>query len=258
MKTTRYLDTHPGTRPRIFAHRGFTMAGGKQVSDENTLQSFERALSAGADYIESDIQVSKDGIPVLFHDNDLRRLTGSRAKISELILAELQDIKLPFGGTIPSLRQALSKFPDAKFNLDFKTKSSENVGIRVIEDLKAQDRVLVSSFSERSRRRALANATSPLASSAGSAKVLSCYLAAMAGREKAVTETLDGIQALQIPMNRYGLNFTHPKFLEKVLPSGVEIHYWTINDPKVMNELFVLGAHGIVTDRTDLAVANFS
>ena len=258
MKTTRYLDTHPGTRPRIFAHRGFTMADGKQVADENTFQSFERALSAGADYIESDIQVTKDSIPVLFHDNDLKRLTGSKDKISELNLSEIKEIKLPFGGTIPSLRQALSEFPDAKFNLDFKTKFSESVGIEVIEDIKAQDRVLVSSFSERSRRRALANATSPLASSAGSAKVLACYLAAMTGREKALARILSGIDALQIPMHRYGLDFTHPKFLEHVLPSGVEIHYWTINDPTVMKELFALGAHGIVTDRTDLAVANFS
>jgi glycerophosphoryl diester phosphodiesterase len=43
-----------------------------------------------------------------------------------------------------------------------------------------------------------------------------------------------------------------------VLPLGVEIHYWTINEPKTMLELFALGAHGIVTDRADLAVKTFS
>jgi glycerophosphoryl diester phosphodiesterase len=43
-----------------------------------------------------------------------------------------------------------------------------------------------------------------------------------------------------------------------VLAAGVEIHFWTINDPKQMQELFHLGAHGIVTDRADLAMKTFS
>jgi glycerophosphoryl diester phosphodiesterase len=73
-----------------------------------------------------------------------------------------------------------------------------------------------------------------------------------------LSRELQNIDALQIPMKRYGIDFTHPKFLEKILPSGVEIHYWTINDPKTMLELYSLGAHGIVTDRADIALATFS
>ena len=258
MKTTAYLDTHPGTRPRIFAHRGLTYSGDKKVADENTLESFQLALAAGADYLESDIQVTKDKIPVLFHDTDLKRLVGKRTLIADLTLSELKQIRLPHSGQIPTLAEALTRFPEAKFNLDLKTSAAETVGIETILSCGAQNRVLVSSFSEASKKRALARTTTPLASSAGSAKVLKSYLLARCGMEKALAHEVQGIDALQIPIKRYGIDFTHPRFLEMILPTGIEIHYWTINDPKLMLELFSLGAHGIVTDRADLAVQTFS
>jgi len=258
MKTTGYLGTHPESRPRIFAHRGLTFSGGTEVADENTIKAFELALAAGADYLESDIQVTSDQVPVLFHDKDLKRLVGKNTKISELSLAQLQSIRLPLQGQIPTLNQALEMFPEAKFNLDIKTPLAETVGIAAISELNASERVLVSSFSERSRKRALAESSAPLATSAGSSKVLASYLLARAKRMRSLSNQLADIDALQIPTKLYGIDFTHPKFLAQVLPLGVEIHYWTINDPIQMIDLFHLGAHGIVTDRTDLAMKAFS
>lgn len=258
MNTTRYLDTHPGTRPRIFAHRGLTFQGEKSVADENTLQSFELALTAGADYLESDIQVTKDKVPVLFHDGDLTRLVGKKTRISDLTLSQIKQIELPHLGKIPTLEETLIAFPEAKFNLDLKTPLAETVGIQTILKLEAANRVLVSSFSEASRKRALASCPTPLATSAGSSKVLLSYLLARAGLEKSLAKQLVGIDALQIPIRFLALDFTHPKFLEQILPLGVEVHYWTINDPKTMVDLFAIGAHGIVTDRADLAVKTFS
>ena len=258
MKTTGYLDTHPGTRPRIFAHRGLTFQGDKSVADENTLKAFELALAAGADYLESDIQVTKDKVPVLFHDGDLTRLVGKRARVSDLTLSQIKQIELPHLGKIPTLEEALVAFPEAKFNLDLKTPQAETVGIQTILKLNAENRVLVSSFSEASRKRALAISPTPLATSAGSSKVLLSYLLARAGMEKSLAKQLVGIDALQIPIRLYGIDFTHPKFLEQILPLGVEVHFWTINDPQTMLDLFALGAHGIVTDRADLAVKTFS
>jgi len=258
MKTTLYLDTHPGTRPRIFAHRGLTFQGEKSVASENTLEAFDLALTAGADYLESDIQVTQDKVPVLFHDDDLARLVGKKSKVSDLTLSQLKQIQLPHSGKIPTLEEALVAFPEAKFNLDLKTRQAESVGIQTILRLGAENRVLVSSFSEASRKRALASTDTPLATSAGGSKVLLSYLLARAGMEKALAKQLVGIDALQIPIRFLSLDFTHPKFLELILPLGVEVHYWTINDPKTMLELFAIGAHGIVTDRTDLAVKTFS
>ena len=258
MNTTGYLAATPASRPRIFAHRGLTFQSGKQVVDENTIDSFDLALAAGADYLETDLQLSKDGIPVLFHDSDLSRLVGSKKLISTLTLDELKRIRLPFGGEIPTLQEALEKFPSAKFNLDFKTPSTESPGMAVIAATAAFERVLVSSFSEPSRIRALAHSPVNLASSAGSSKVLASYTLARLGLTKQLASSLETVHALQIPTKMYGIDFTHPRFVQAVLNQDKEIHYWTINDPNEMVSLFALGAHGIVTDRTDIATKVFS
>jgi glycerophosphoryl diester phosphodiesterase len=258
MNPTGYLGAVPASRPRIFAHRGLTFQADKQVVDENTIDSFELALAAGADYLETDLQLTKDGVAVLFHDSDLSRLVGSKQLISTLTLDELKQIRLPFGGEIPTLQQALERFPSAKFNLDFKTPSTESPGMAVIAAMGAFERVLVSSFSEASRVRVLAHSPVTLASSAGSSKVLTSYTLARLGLTKQLASSLTSVHALQIPTKMYGIDFTHPRFVEAVLNQDKEIHYWTINDPAEMVTLFSLGAHGIVTDRSDIATKVFN
>ena len=258
MNTTGYFETHPETRPRVLAHRGLTFDGSRQVFDENTIEAFAKAIEVGADFLESDIHVTKDLVPVLYHDADLQRLTGKKTLVSALTLSELKQIRLPLGGQIPTLEQALETFPAAKFNLDIKTQFAETAGMQTILTLGAESRVLITSFSDKSRLRALAMSPTPLASSAGSSRVAKSYLAARLGRERSVADLLSDVAAIQIPTRRYGVDLTHPAFLEKVLPLGVEIHYWTINDAEQMQELFALGAHGIVTDRADIAISTFS
>jgi glycerophosphoryl diester phosphodiesterase len=258
MNTTGYLGVIPDSRPRIFAHRGLVFQGERQVVDENTINSFELALAAGADYLETDLQLTEDGVAVLFHDSDLSRLVGAKQSVSSLTLSELKQIRLPFGGTIPTLQEALEKFPTAKFNLDFKTRSTESPGMAVIKANGAYERVLVSSFSEASRVRALSHSPVLITSSAGSSKVLASYTLARLNMTKPLADSLADVQALQIPTRMYGIDFTHPRFVEAVLNQDKEIHYWTINDPAEMISLFALGAHGIVTDRCDIATKVFS
>ena len=258
MNPTGYLGAISDSRPRIFAHRGLVFQGDRQVVDENTIDSFELALAAGADYLETDLQLTEDGVAVLFHDSDLSRLVGAKQSVSSLTLSELKQIRLPFGGTIPTLQEALEKFPTAKFNLDFKTRSTESPGMAVIKANGAYERVLVSSFSEASRVRALSHSPVPITSSAGSSKVLASYMLARLNMTKQLAHSLADVQALQIPTRMYGIDFTHPRFVEAVLNQDKEIHYWTINDPAEMISLFALGAHGFVTDRCDIATKVFS
>ncbi len=70
---------------KTVAHRGFS-----ENYPENTLIAFQKALDAGADGIETDLRLSLDGQPVIFHDDDLKRITGLRKKPEELTLEELQ------------------------------------------------------------------------------------------------------------------------------------------------------------------------
>ncbi|MEK5332402.1 glycerophosphodiester phosphodiesterase [Lysinibacillus sp. FSL W8-0992] len=73
----------------VFAHRGASA-----YALENSFKAFEKALELGADGIELDIQLSKEGIPVVYHDPQLSRLVGSNKLVNECTIAELQSFKL--------------------------------------------------------------------------------------------------------------------------------------------------------------------
>lgn len=71
--------------PLVIAHRGASAC-----APENTLVAFERAIADGAEGLEFDVQLAKDGVPVVFHDFDLKRICGRAGTISDFASAELQ------------------------------------------------------------------------------------------------------------------------------------------------------------------------
>ncbi len=75
----------------LIAHRGYA-----NYFPENTLVAIAGALDSGAKYIETDIQLSKDGIPVLFHDRDMRRLCNTKGSIHEYTYNELQRFSVSY------------------------------------------------------------------------------------------------------------------------------------------------------------------
>ena len=72
----------------VLAHRG-----GSLESYENTLQSFEYSRSIGCKYIETDVQVTSDGVPYIFHDESLKRIVGDDILFSQLTAKEIDKIK---------------------------------------------------------------------------------------------------------------------------------------------------------------------
>ena len=109
--------THP-----LLLHRPFAIAHrGGEGGVENTLTAILAAQAAGMDYAEIDVQLTADGVPVLFHDGNLRRMAGREGSVGELTWAELQsvpiaDLRWPEAGErISSLEEvvaALSEDPD--------------------------------------------------------------------------------------------------------------------------------------------------
>lgn len=90
----------------LYAHRGFHDNNGD--APENSLKAFELAVDKGYG-IELDIQLSKDGIPVVFHDSTLTRMTGIKKKVSDLTLDELKQIPLRRSDErIPTLQEVLA------------------------------------------------------------------------------------------------------------------------------------------------------
>ena len=146
-----YLNT-PGVA--ISAHRG-----GSMEAPENTLESFKYSLELGCAYIETDVQLSSDGIPYIFHDDDLNRLLGKNVTFNSLHSSEIQNLKLFESFDIPTLETALTTFPDALFQIDLKTDEVAIPAMKIIETLEAFDRVCIASFS--SKRLALINEMYP-------------------------------------------------------------------------------------------------
>lgn len=243
---------------RILAHRGLTHGNSGENLDENSLESVQAALAAGATYIETDLQLTKDAVPVLMHDQDLLRVAGIETKISELSLAELQKVKLHNGGTVISLEQALSEFASVRFNLDIKTLAVALPAAAVINRTAAHERVLISSFSDANRKACIAGLRQRVATSPGQSTILLAYLLHKIGATSLLRKVLSEFAALQIPTRVGPIRFAEKKFISKVRSIGPEVHFWTINDQAEAERLFGLGASGIVTDRADrlLSLAN--
>jgi len=140
---------------KAIAHRGFSSR-----YPENTMLAFERALDLGADGAEFDVQLTQDGIPVVFHDESLQRITGDPRLVKDLTLEELRqfDLSYRFKGQcpaqqIPTLEEYFSLVQSHDFLsiLEFKTAIFEYDGIEqkvtdLIRRFGLDDRIILSSF----------------------------------------------------------------------------------------------------------------
>jgi len=146
--------------PRIMGHRGAAGA-----APENTLVSLRRAKEEGAAWVEFDVMLSGDGVPVLFHDDNLLRTTGRNALMAETPLAELRKLEAGRwfapafeGEPIPTLEEALAALLELGLSPNVEIKPSEGTDqataqatMKTLARAWPLDRVpaLVSSFSRR-------------------------------------------------------------------------------------------------------------
>jgi glycerophosphoryl diester phosphodiesterase len=241
----------------VLAHRGFVPVEAEGVA-ENTAAAFAAAHAAGALYVESDCHVTADGEVVLFHDDDLTRVAGDPRAVASVTLAELTAIMQDRGGLV-HLPQAFEAFPTLRFNLDVKADAAAAPVGRAVA--RHSERVLLTSFSDRRRSRALAAARAAggdPATSAGSATIARTLAAVASRSPRLVTRILRGVDALQVPERHLGLRVVSKQFVDAAHRAGAEVHVWTVNDEDAMNRLLDLGVDGLVTDRTDVAVAVLS
>ena len=236
MKT--YLD-YEGIE--VLAHRG-----GAEESYENTLESFEYSQSLGCKFIETDVQVSSDGIPYIFHDDDLKRICEIPKKFDSLKSDEIDSLTIFNNHKIPKLEDALNKFPDLSFQIDFKTDEVVEPALNVIQKNNSSDRVCIASFS--SKRLERVRSVSPnLCISMGPNEVFKTLLS----RYKLTNSPLKG-DCLQVPMKYYGVKIVTKKFVEYLKSKNIKIMVWTINDVETFKYLIQLEVDGIITDRPKL------
>lgn len=243
-----------GPLPRILAHRGFTGPDPQDQVPENTLAAFRRALAAGASHLESDVHATRDGVAVLVHDAEIVDADGLHVVVADVDWSLLQSVDLGRGNRVPTLAEALAALPDARFNLDIKAVGAADGMVADIRAANATGRVLVTSFSQQ-RRRAVVRQLPGVATSASAIAFLVALIAAKLGLRALVRLALHDVDALQIPERAAGIHCTGPRTLRGLRAFGGEVHIWTVNDRESMRRLHAAGVDGVVTDRTDRAVA---
>lgn len=243
--------THPwfsaSSTPRVLAHRGYIPAHSVDL-EENTFAALAAAHGVGAIYLESDCHLTRDGEVVLFHDDDLQRVTGDPRKIADVTVRELERLMEDLGGLV-TLRQALDAFPDSRFNLDVKAPGAATAVGRAIAP--HADRVLVTSFSDEWRNIALEAARAAgghPATSAGTRTIAQILAAALTGSNAMMQRAVNGVDAVQIPERHKGMRILTRRLIRALHRHDVEVHVWTVNDPADMRRLLAMGVDGLVTD----------
>lgn len=238
--------------PLALAHRGFTGQG----SPENTEASFAAAIDLGFTYLETDVQATSDGVLVAFHDDTLHRLTGRPERIADLTWDELSTIKVGGLEPIPQFAHLLNLWPFARWNIDVKTVDAIDPLVQLLNDQKAYDRVLVSSFSDRRRLAVQNRVHRHVAGSAGRVSIGVAATAFTLPLDAPVHHMLTGVSCLQVPSKLKVGALTFPlvtsHFVRKASRVGWGVHVWTINDEDQMEALLDLGVSGLITDRADM------
>ena len=230
----------------IFAHRGASA-----IAPENTMAAFKKAVEAGATWIETDVDVLKDGTPILIHDSSLDRTTNRSGSYYDLTVSDLDDIDAgswfspEFAGErIPTLAQLVAFMNETGLNANIEIKSSEagaqmslQLVDAILKELEALDgpQVIISSFNH---------------------VLLKIF------KDKAPQYS---VGALFVAENLWddwksilelvGADYIHPDDstltraqVQAFREAGYGVNVWTVNSPARANELFNWGVTGIFTD----------
>ena len=248
----------------MYAHRG-----GAALRPENTIAAFDHGLSFGADGLEFDVHLSRDGTVVVHHDDTLERTTGVAGRLAECTAEELARLDAGFtfqsegsGGRngfpyrglglgIPRLVDVLKRYPSARFIIELKT-SDPQLAQRTIDDIRAAsaiERVALGSFYWRVLHAARAyEPRIPTGASQEETRwaLYRSWIRWPLGRT--------GYREFQVP-ERMGVNtIVTPGFIAHAHRAGLPVKIWTVNNEPDMRRLLEWGADALISDRPDLAV----
>lgn len=231
---------HP--QPIAIAHRG-----GAAEAPENTMAAFDNAARLGFRYIELDVQATRDGVLLAFHDADLERLTGLNGLVDEVSWQDLGSARVAGQEPIPPLEEVLAAWPTMRFIIELKSDRVVEPVADLIRRTNAFDRVCVGSFVDRRIARVRRILGRRLCTSIGRRGVARLRLSSLGlpvGRISAA--------AAQVPLRYRGLPVVDRRMVAAARRLGMQIQVWTVNDESEMERLIDLGVAGLITDRPSL------
>jgi glycerophosphoryl diester phosphodiesterase len=235
----------------VIAHRGNAV-----LCPENTLESFRQGLALGADALELDVRLSRDGKAIVLHDTALERTTNGTGAASAHSLDELQRLDagyrftrdggrtFPYRGcgiTVPTLERVLSEFPGVPLIVEIKTRDASAEVRRLIEQSGATDRCLIGAFDDS----AIAPFRDTLIAHSASRREL-VRLAARAWLPRGPSRM--PFQALAIPPRSHGIPIPVLRLARMAHRAGVTTHVWTVDDPVQARRYWADAVNGIITN----------
>ncbi|MFD0058188.1 glycerophosphodiester phosphodiesterase [Streptomyces sp. NPDC127168] len=206
---------------------------------ENTLDSLRSALDRGADAVETDVRLTRDGVPVLLHDETLKRLWEHERPLRALAAEEVRGLT---AGGVPTLAQALAATDGSRLMLDLPGAPGERAVRRIVDVVRecgAEDRVYYT---------------------AGPVAMLAVR-AADPGAEIALTWTTSAppraalLAAVRPRWLNYRFGLVDRALSDRVHADGCLLSVWTPDTRRTMRRLIALGADSITTNRVDVLCA---
>lgn len=236
----------------VVGHRGAAAQ-----APENTLESFERALASGAEALEFDVHVTRDGVPVVHHDAAVDRTTGGAGPVAGFALADLRRLDagarftadggrtFPYRGrglVVPTLDEVLGAFPRAPLIVELKAAAASPAALRVLERHGARARAVVASFDER--------ALDPFRGSGFALGATQREVAALLGRALVGgrLRAPPNYQSVSVPPRFRGLPLPVGRFARLLRPHGRTVHVWTVDDPRAAAAFWAAGVNGVISN----------
>jgi len=247
------------SRPLVFAHRG-----GSALAPENTLTAFDCGVGLGADGLELDVHLSRDGVLVVHHDATLDRTTDATGPIAARSVDELRRVDAghwfragadrPFRGQgcgIPTLGDVLARYRDVRLIVEVKGRHPV-LADAVVDEIRRADaieRVCVGSFSTRVVRavRALEPA---LATSAAREEVRWALYGSWCG----LTPRRARYRGFQVPEWAGRTRVVSRRFVDAAHRAGLGVQVWTVDSVADAERLLAFGIDALITDRPDVLV----
>lgn len=242
--------------PHIIAHRG-----GAALAPENTLIAFEQAVGLGCSMLETDVQLTADGVAVAFHDETLDRVTNLQGSIRSFTLAELRRAEVygPSGqvGQIATMSEVLDAFPDVRWAIDLKNGDSIVPLAEAVNKTKSAPRICVAHAWESWLDRVRELTDVRMERSLGWRE-----MSVLVSRARAGLPLPDGFPTgawAHLGWRPGGVPLMESEDLASRIISlsrgaGMGVRVWTINDEKQMTRLLAQGVDGIFTDRPDIGL----
>ena len=254
--------------PLVYAHRG-----GSALRPENTIVSFDHGLAVGADGLELDVHLSRDGVVIVHHDDTMDRTTSGRGPLVDHTADELARLDagfwfrgpgpgsetadpaaFPFRGCgigVPTLREVLTRYPDVPLIIELKKNQPElaQQTIDLVRASGAVGRVAFGSFGWRVLHAARRyEPRIPTGASREEARwaLYRSWIGWPLGRPV--------YREFQVPERAGATTILSPRFVAHAHRAGLPVKVWTVNDTDDMRRLLRWGVDALISDRPDLAV----